>query len=176
VSRVRSEAEPATAGRLTPGELAALAPLAAHVDCRRVRLHRGGGGRASAGLRALVLFLSRGRAVTLGNQVFLPDRCSGSIPVLAHEVTHCGQYQAWGALRYFARGVADRARELGYRLGIGAHPYHYRLEPGKPFHTYGMEQQGQIVEDLFRRYGSGERLSEILDQVVGMFESHRHPK
>ena len=33
---------------------------------------------------------------------------------------------------------------------MGKSPYHYRLEDGKPFEAYGMEQQGQIVEDSYR--------------------------
>jgi len=131
---------------LTPAELSRLGSLAARVDCARVRLHR----RPSR-LRALVLWASRGRAVTLGNQVFLPDRCAGDLAVLAHELTHCGQFQRWGAPRYFARGAAAQLRELLFRrFGVGRSPYAYRLEAGKPFDAYGMEQQGQIVEDSFR--------------------------
>ena len=50
-----------------------------------------------------MLFASRNRATALGNHVFLPDRWEQDTAVLAHELTHCGQYQAWGPLRYFAR-------------------------------------------------------------------------
>ena len=101
--------------------------------------------------RALVLWLSRGRAVALGNHVFLPDRCAGDLAVLAHELTHCGQYQAWGPWRYFTRGAVAQLRELAHRtLRLGESPYVYRLEQGKPFEAYGLEQQGQIVEDSFR--------------------------
>jgi hypothetical protein len=39
-------------------------------------------------------------------------------------------------------------------LGLGSSPYSYRVEPGKPFDSYGMEQQAQMVEDRFRQ-GSG---------------------
>ena len=35
-------------------------------------------------------------------------------------------------------------------LGIGRSPYEYELEAGRPFESYGMEQQAQIVEDSFR--------------------------
>jgi hypothetical protein len=86
----------------------------------------------------------------LGNHVFLPDGVAQSIPVIAHELTHCAQYQAWGPLRYYARGIAERAREMRWRLGLGPNPYAYELAPGKPFDQYGMEQQGQIVEDCYR--------------------------
>ncbi|HET7599591.1 MAG TPA: DUF4157 domain-containing protein [Gemmatimonadales bacterium] len=136
--------------RLAPDELAALGTLAEAVDLNRVRLHRGAGGAAARLLRSALLTLSGGRAVTLGNHVFLPDGCCRSVPVLAHELTHCAQYQAWGPRRYFARGLADRIRELRHRLGLGASPYDYAADAGRPFETYGMEQQGQIVEDCFR--------------------------
>jgi hypothetical protein len=87
----------------------------------------------------------------LGNHVFLPARCEGDLAVLAHELTHCAQYQAWGPWRYFGRGIAAQLRDLLHRrLGWGASPYAYRPEKGKPFEAYGIEQQGQIVEDLLR--------------------------
>jgi hypothetical protein len=98
-----------------------------------------------------VLWASRGRAVTLGNHVFMPDHCATDLAILAHELTHCGQYQAWGGWWYFTRGASAQLRELAYRgLRLGRSPYAYRLEDGKPFEAYGMEQQGQIVEDSFR--------------------------
>ena len=138
--------------RLTTEECARLGSLAARVDCTRVRLHRGPGR-----LRALVLWVSRGRALALGNHVFLPDRCADDLATLAHELTHCGQFQRWGPARYFIRGAVAQLQELLHRAGLGRSPYVYRLEDGKPFEAYGMEQQGQIVEDSFR--GSAEALA-----------------
>jgi hypothetical protein len=138
------------AERLSPEEQAALGTLAAWVDLSRVRLHRGRPDRPDR-LRRAVLWASRGRAVALGNHVFLPNHCAREVPVLAHEVTHCGQYQEWGALAYFGRGAITQLRDLLHRgLGLGESPYGYRAEIGKPFEAYGMEQQGQIVEDCFR--------------------------
>ena len=102
-------------------------------------------------LRRVVLGVSRNRAVALGNHVFLPDRCRDDVAGLAHELTHCGQYQAWGAVTYYARGARAQVRELLYRtLRIGTSPYRYSVEREKPFQAYGMEQQAQIVEDCFR--------------------------
>lgn len=136
---------------LTPAEWVRLGSLAARVDLGRVRLHRGSGRGTAGALRRLVLAASRGRPVALGNHVFLPDRCAADLAVLAHELTHCGQYQAWGAWRYFRRGCVAQLRDLMHRtFGVGESPYRYRLEAGKPFDAYGMEQQGQIVEDSFR--------------------------
>ena len=135
--------------RLTTEECARLGCLAGRVDYARVRLHRPDPGRlAPAG--ALAEPRPRGRA----RQPRIPSRrCDGDLAVLAHELTHCGQYQAWGPVRYYVRGAAAQARDLLHRtLGIGRSPYAYRLEPGKPFESYGMEQQGQIIEDTFRGY------------------------
>jgi hypothetical protein len=143
---------------LTEEETRALRGLPLPVDLSRVRIHRGEGGRAARALRAFVLRCSRGRSIALGNDVFLPDDCCDSLPVLAHELTHCGQYQAWGAFRYYTRAIADRIRELRYRRGLGASPYEYRMDQVKPFEQYGMEQQGQIVEDWFRGQASGPEL------------------
>ncbi|HEY7636716.1 MAG TPA: DUF4157 domain-containing protein [Gemmatimonadales bacterium] len=121
------------------------------LDCSRVRIHSVESDGAAKLLRRLVLWLSRGRAVALGNHIFLPHRSDGDLPVLAHELTHCAQYQEWGAARYYARGVGEQMRYLVHRLlGVGSSPYSYTVDEGRPFESYGMEQQGQIVEDCFR--------------------------
>jgi len=147
------------ADRLTSTEHLQLGSLPEIVDCRQVRLYRRTGGTAGL-LRSLVLWASRNRAVALGNHIFLPDRCAGDLPVLAHELTHCSQYQAWGPVRYFANGIAAQVRDLLYRkMRVGSSPYRYRCEPGKPFEAYGMEQQGQIVEDCFRGNPAARALS-----------------
>jgi hypothetical protein len=148
------------ADRLTLEERARLGSLAALVDCEQVRLYRAATGGVSGLFRGIVLGLSRHRAVALGNHVFLPDRCERDLPVLAHELTHCSQYQAWGPLLYFGRGFVAQVRDLLYRLGrIGTSPYRYDVEPGKPFSEYGMEQQGQIVEDCFRGHPPAQAIS-----------------
>ncbi len=98
--------------------------------------------------------------MALGNHVFLPDGGAGDLPVLAHELTHCAQYQAWGSRRYYARGMLAQLRHLLHRkLGIGVNPYRYHPDFGKPFGAYGMEQQGQIVEDCFRGHPAAQHLS-----------------
>jgi len=144
--------------RVTNDEARALGRLPLPVNLARVRLHRGGGGQAVRGLRRLVLYCTGGRGIALGNDVFLPDDCCESLPVLAHELTHCAQYQAWGPLRYYGRAIADRFRELRHRRGFGTSPYDYSRETPKPFELYGMEQQGQIVEDWFRGLAAARQL------------------
>jgi hypothetical protein len=137
--------------RLTSSECQELEELAFTIDRARVRVYRESESGISAALRRVVLWLSRDRAVALGNHVFLPSHCQHELPVLAHELTHCAQYQTWGPWRYFSRGVVNQVRDLLHRkLGIGSSPYRYIVEPGKPFSAYGMEQQGQMVEDYFR--------------------------
>ena len=138
------------ADRLTPAECAELGNMPTRVDCRRVRVYRDRLGFSGL-LRRIVLGVSRNRAVALGNHVFLPDRCQGDLPVLAHELTHCWQYQAWGPVRYYLRGLTTQVRDLCHQtMRIGCSQYQYRGEPPKAFEAYGMEQQGQIVEDCFR--------------------------
>jgi hypothetical protein len=148
------------ADRLNPREWAELGSMVTALDGRRVRLYRSSTPGGAGLLRDLVLWLSRNRAVALGNHVFLPQGCERDLPVLAHELAHCAQYQAWGALVYFGKGVAAQARELLYRKArIGSSPYRYTTDPGKPFAAYGMEQQGQIVEDCFRGHPSARAIS-----------------
>jgi hypothetical protein len=126
-------------------------------DWSRVRLYRSDCGGAGGWLRRLVLGVSRNRPVALGNRVFLPDRCAGDLGVLAHELTHCAQYQAWGPVLYFGRGMVTQLGDLIHRnFGVGRSPYSYRVKPGKPFRSYGMEQQAQMVEDRFRQDAGGD--------------------
>jgi len=133
----------------TPTPLPTDLPFA--LDADRVRLYGASCGGTAALARRIVLGLSRGRAVALGNHVFLPARCEADPAVLAHELTHCAQYQSWGAWRYYRRGAAAQVRDLLHRtLGIGTSPYAYRIDERKPFEAYGMEQQAQIVEDRVR--------------------------
>jgi hypothetical protein len=134
-----------------PDVCAAIGDLPLPLDWGRVRLYGSDCARGPSLMRRTVLRLSRGRAVALGNRVFLPERCERDLATLAHEATHCAQYQAWGPWRYYARAAAAQARDLVHRLtGLGRSPYAYAPVPGRPFDAYGMEQQAQIVEDALR--------------------------
>ncbi|MGH7578976.1 MAG: hypothetical protein ACREM9_02300 [Gemmatimonadales bacterium] len=136
---------------MSPEECAAIGELPLPVDWSRVRLYRAGCGRGAGLLRRLVLRLSRGRPIALGNHVFLPAHCESDVALMAHEMTHCAQYQSWGPWRYFVRGAAAQARDLAHRsFGLGRSPYAYHPVPDTPFDAYGMEQQAQIVEDALR--------------------------
>jgi hypothetical protein len=136
---------------VSPEVCAAIGELPLPVDWSRVRLYRAGCGRGAGWARRLVLWLSRGRAVALGNHVFLPAHCDGDLALMAHEAMHCAQYQSWGPWRYFTRGAVAQVRDLAYRrLGFGRSPYAYHPAPDRSFDAYGMEQQAQIVEDALR--------------------------
>jgi hypothetical protein len=145
------------AGCLSETERRVVEAIPLEADWSRVRLYRPECGGAAGWLRRIILQASRGRAVALGNRVFLPDRCEGDLATLAHELTHCAQYQAWGPGVYFARGLITQLRDLVHHtLRVGSSPYSYRVKPGKPFRSYGMEQQAQMVEDRFRQSSGGD--------------------
>ena len=149
----------APARGLVPADRPAMALLPLPLDPDRVRLYRSGCAGRSGRLRWAVLMLSGGRAVALGNRVFLPNRCEADAAVLAHELTHCAQYQAWGPLRYYSRGISVQLRHLLHRgLGWGRNPYAWEADDGRPFEAFGMEQQGQIVEDATRGHPAARRL------------------
>jgi hypothetical protein len=76
--------------------------------------------------------------------VFIPRDIA--LSVMAHELAHVYQYQEWGVLRYLARGAWN---QIVWRTLLGRDVYRWEPEPGKTFADYGMEQQGQIVEDCF---------------------------
>lgn len=109
------------------------------IDIDRVRIHN-----SRSPLGRVVMMFSRGAAVALGYHVFLPRDIT--LPVMAHELAHVCQYEKWGGLRYLARGAWN---QIVLRTLLGRDVYRWEPEPGKPFADYGMEQQGQIVQDCF---------------------------
>lgn len=74
---------------------------------------------------------------------------------LIHELTHVWQHQQ------------------GLCLLLRRHPfcrYDYRIEPGRPFRRYGIEQQAMIVEHAFvaRRKGHPDAVLESLLEEAGL--------
>jgi len=123
---------------LTEGEIAlARSVFGNAVDYGRVRLVRG----------KWWPFQPRNSAMApMGNIYFHPEGGAWSEDFsrqdvrrqafFIHEMTHVWQAQAKG--RFY--------------LPLMRHPfcrYRYRLEPGKPFHRYGLEQQAEIVAGRF---------------------------
>jgi len=116
-----------------------LTGFASAVDLDRVRIVS-----RYSWLGRLVTRFSGGAAVALGYRIFLPGE--NSLPILAHELTHVSQYQRWGRLRYYLAGIWN---QVVLRLLLRRDVYDWRADAGKTFHQFGMEQQGQIVEDCF---------------------------
>jgi hypothetical protein len=109
------------------------------IDLDRIRIYH-----SRSLLGRLMVRVTRGAAIALGYRVFIPRNVS--LPIMAHELTHVCQYQQWGTVRYLARGAWN---QLVLRLLLGRDVYHWDPVPGKAFADYGMEQQGQIVQDSF---------------------------
>jgi hypothetical protein len=123
-----------------------LGDLCTAEHCDKVQVYRGNGTKTANNLRADILKTSGGRSVTLGYRIFLADDDRSNFPVLAHEVYHTVQYERWGATKYFAKGAGERIDEW-----TGGDPYNYKAD-GRPFDQYGMEQQGQIIQDYIRGF------------------------
>ena len=113
--------------------------FSASIDLDRVRIYND---RSLLG--RLIIRLTRGAAIALGYRIFISRDLT--LPVMAHEMAHVCQYEEWGALRYLARGAWN---QIVLRAVLGRDVYRWEPEPGKSFVEYGMEQQGQIVEDCF---------------------------
>jgi len=129
---------------LSAAERQKLGNLCNEADCSNIQVYRGNDDKAANLLRSAVLTVSGGRSVTLGHNIFLGDDDIHDFASLAHETQHVVQYEKWGAAEYLRKGVNERAFEI-----TGGNPYAYRLN-GRRLGGYGMEQQGQIVEDCFR--------------------------
>lgn len=125
--------------RLVPAERELLRCFSGSIDLDRVRIHT-----SRSLLGRTVTRLTRGAALALGYHVFIPREVS--LSTLAHELAHVCQYQQWGAIRYLARGAWN---QILLRTILGRDVYRWDSEPGKRFADYGMEQQGQIVQDSF---------------------------
>ena len=123
------------------------------IDLDRVRIYN-----SRSLLGRVIIGLTRGAAIALGYRIFIPRDIT--LPVMAHELAHVCQYQEWGALRYLARGAWN---QIVLRVLLGRDVYGWEPKEGKPFSEYGMEQQGQIVQDCFDvhspRRADAERLS-----------------
>jgi hypothetical protein len=83
------------------------------------------------------------RSVTFGYTILLGTDDWNSPDVLAHELTHTTQYETWGPAAYYLAALQDRKLE-----SEGISPYAYTLD-GRPYGSYGMEQQAQITQDCF---------------------------
>lgn len=132
-----------TSRPLTPGEIAlARSVFADDIDYRQVRIHA----------RNYVFWQGAGYIITPNGQMYLgrrlrhyADFSAAGIQIQAffiHEMTHVWQHQH--GVNVLCRGLGEQIRHF-----LGFNQYRYRLEPGKPLTTYKLEQQGDIMRDLF---------------------------
>jgi RHS repeat-associated protein len=113
---------------LTDEEIKQLGNLCNAVDCSKV----------------VVIDTPFDRSLTLGHTIFLSSSDEGNLSVLAHEMAHVARYEQYGTLRYIKDGVIA---QWHYSTGK-SDPYVYSgLLDGRSFFNYGIEQQGQMVED-----------------------------
>ena len=122
------------ARRLTVGELeAARGVFGAAIDWDRVRIHA----RGFTPFQPQRVAVSPLGAVHYRRADCLADfsTCWSDMAWLIHELAHVWQYQT-GVL-VILRGLWERRYEYGV------------LDPAKPLHRYGIEQQAAIVEDWF---------------------------
>lgn len=122
------------------------------IDLDRIRIYN-----RRSWLGRVVIRLTRGAAIALGYRVFIPHDIS--LPVMAHELAHVCQYQEWGALRYLAQGAWN---QVVLRTLLRRDVYRWDFQPGKAFRDYGMEQQGQIVQDCFDLSSSKRAAAQLL--------------
>jgi len=128
---------------LTAGEIAlARRVFANSIDYTRVRIH----------VRNYIFWQGANYIVTPNGQMYLgrnlrryTDFSAASLPIQAffiHEMTHVWQHQC--GVNVLFRGIGEQIRHF-----LGFNQYRYRLEPGKPFTAYKLEQQGDIMRDYF---------------------------
>ena len=113
-------------------------------------------------------WLLSGRAYTHGNTIFWPKNQRIDAATIAHELTHTYQFQKRGwaywreaaglQIRYTLHGIAPRWFADPYDYG-GASGLRQARDAGRTFADFNVEQQGQIVEDYYRRLRSGEDTS-----------------
>ena len=124
---------------LVSAERELLQCFSASIDLDRVRIYNN-----RSRLGRIVIRCSRGAAIAMGYHIFIPR--DATLPTMAHELAHVAQYRQWGALTYLARGAWN---QIVLRALLGRDVYRWEAAPGKDFASYGMEQQGQIVQDSF---------------------------
>lgn len=125
-----------SARRLTEGELTAAREVFGDaIDWDRVHVHA----RGFTPFQPSGMAVSPLGAVHFGRADHLPDFSVSwdKMAWLIHELAHVWQYQT--GVRVILRGLWERRYEYGV------------LDPARPLHRYGIEQQAAIVEDWFRQ-------------------------
>lgn len=91
--------------------------------------------------------ITTGREHSFGKDISLKENYP--IWLLAHEVFHyVDQYKSMGALNYYVQFGILHAEEQLFGTDL------YSWQPGLAFREYGLEQQGQIVQDCYHTGGT----------------------
>lgn len=114
------------------------------IDCDKVNVHTGRDDKTTNAFRSAVLKSCRGcSAITLGHDIYFrasdEETDAVDMSTLAHEMTHVGQYEDWGALGYAVGGA------LTQFFNMFQSQYQVGLPMRKNWTQYGMEQQATIV-------------------------------
>lgn len=98
-----------------------------------------------------------GYARTIGNTINYPDGASRDMALMIHELTHVWQYQHFG-WRYAPQALKAQIFE-GYDYADEGKSAEQTLKDaraaGKTIHSYNREQQGDILQDYFKRLQRG---------------------
>ncbi len=138
----------------------------ANLDYAKVTLRKGG----------LPDVLPRASALTVGNVIYWQEKTwrddfnprppdvpyTEDLALLAHEITHVWQYQNRSITGYSLEKVIREHREFGDRV----YDYPKPLAPKRPFLSYRLEQQGQIVEDWIYWLASGNPEADVYESVI----------
>jgi len=138
---------------LTDAERRALGDMCEQIDCDKVNVYDGHDGKEANARRDLILKSTLGRSITLGHDIYISghdlSRYSGYVKrdVLAHEMTHVGQYEKWGAFEYYGTAAVTQwiGNSLFGKLEGRRNPEYQVPLPLEPGFNYGMEQMAEIV-------------------------------
>lgn len=143
------------AGRtMTPAERTSHGNMCGLVNCDVVHVHDGSSRDEG---RERWMLLTGGRSITVGNDIYVADQDIGADgyvtgETLAHELTHVGQYQQWGAFGYAADGIfIQSVNTVANWFGANNPVYPVPLPTSKRFGQMNMEQQATVVEGCYRR-------------------------
>jgi hypothetical protein len=99
-----------------------------------------------------------GYARTVGNTIYFPVGKSRDMPFMIHELTHVWQYQKKGIVSTIKCLWAQATTGYKYMPKGTKNPDQYMLRQrgrGKTLYSYNYEQQGDILEDYYRRRRKG---------------------
>jgi len=126
------------------------------INCDQINVHEGHDSEAENKDRMKWLGRSRGTAITIGNDVYIPDESIGDFGTLAHELTHVYQFHVnfGGNLNKYEATLflGDQLPYWFFRKTkgkVGKDPYETGSMSGKPFDDYPYEGQASIVEACF---------------------------